>query len=202
MKIRVEPSAIDEKRAKFILPEVIHPGGPYAFESADDAVRSPLPWALWQLGGIHTILVADETLSICLEAPGNWRELAPQIAQTIRETMAGEGPLIVPPPEPEPDPELGARVAEIIKTKVNPLVAGHGGDIALIKVVDKQAHVAMGGGCQGCGAAALTLKLQVERILKEEFPEITKVVDATDHNAGEKPYYDSLPSTGVYTDPA
>jgi Fe/S biogenesis protein NfuA len=47
----------------------------------------------------------------------------------------------------------------------------------------------MGGGCQGCGAADVTLKAGIERLIKEELPEIEEVLDATDHAAGTNPYY-------------
>jgi len=47
----------------------------------------------------------------------------------------------------------------------------------------------MGGGCQGCGAADVTLKAGIERLIKEEVPEIEEVLDATDHSQGTNPYY-------------
>ena len=47
----------------------------------------------------------------------------------------------------------------------------------------------MGGGCQGCGAADITLKSGIERLIKEEIPEIEEVLDTTDHGAGSNPYY-------------
>ena len=46
-----------------------------------------------------------------------------------------------------------------------------------------------GGGCQGCGMADMTLKQGVAAQLKQQIPEIGEVVDATDHTAGENPYY-------------
>jgi Fe/S biogenesis protein NfuA len=49
----------------------------------------------------------------------------------------------------------------------------------------------MGGGCQGCGAADITLKAGIERLLKEEIPEILEVLDTTDHASGTSPYYAS-----------
>jgi Fe/S biogenesis protein NfuA len=45
------------------------------------------------------------------------------------------------------------------------------------------------GGCQGCGMASVTLKQGIERILKEAIPEVTEVVDVTDHASGDNPYY-------------
>jgi len=47
----------------------------------------------------------------------------------------------------------------------------------------------MGGGCQGCAVSAMTLREGIERSIKENIPEVTEVVDATDHDAGEDPYY-------------
>ena len=50
-------------------------------------------------------------------------------------------------------------------------------------------YLQMGGGCQGCGAADITLKAGIERLIKDELPEITEVLDTTDHGAGQNPYY-------------
>ena len=47
----------------------------------------------------------------------------------------------------------------------------------------------MGGGCQGCASARITLKLQIEGFLKEEFPDLTQIEDVTDHASGANPYY-------------
>ena len=47
----------------------------------------------------------------------------------------------------------------------------------------------MGGGCQGCGMANVTLKHGIEAMIQEVFPEIKQVIDTTDHAAGDNPYY-------------
>ncbi|HXG16324.1 MAG TPA: NifU family protein [Calidithermus sp.] len=86
-------------------------------------------------------------------------------------------------------PDLRARVQEIIDTMINPAVAGHGGWVELIDVQDNRVYLQMGGGCQGCGAADITLKAGIERLLKEEIPEVVEVLDTTDHAAGTNPYY-------------
>jgi Fe/S biogenesis protein NfuA len=89
----------------------------------------------------------------------------------------------------EPSPDLKARVQELIDTMINPAVAGHGGYVELIDVQDSRVYLQMGGGCQGCGAADITLKAGIERLLKEELPEIVEVLDTTDHASGSNPYY-------------
>ncbi|MDP2626041.1 MAG: NifU family protein [Candidatus Rokubacteria bacterium] len=85
--------------------------------------------------------------------------------------------------------DLKARVQELIESTINPAVAGHGGYVELIDVQENKVYLQMGGGCQGCGAADLTLKAGIERLIKEELPEVEEVLDTTDHSSGDNPYY-------------
>jgi Fe/S biogenesis protein NfuA len=85
--------------------------------------------------------------------------------------------------------ELKTRVQALIDSMINPAVAGHGGFVELVDVQDNRVYLQMGGGCQGCGAADVTLKQGIERLIKEEIPEVAEVLDATDHSAGSNPYY-------------
>ena len=85
--------------------------------------------------------------------------------------------------------ELTAKVQELLESTINPAVAGHGGFVQLIDVKDNRVYLQLGGGCQGCGAADITLKSGIERLIKEEIPEIEEVLDTTDHASGENPYY-------------
>ncbi|HEU5322093.1 MAG TPA: NifU family protein [Methylomirabilota bacterium] len=87
--------------------------------------------------------------------------------------------------------DLKSRVQELIDTMINPAVAGHGGFVELIDVQDNRVYLQMGGGCQGCGAADITLKAGIERLIKEELPEVAEVLDTTDHAAGSNPDYTS-----------
>ena len=85
--------------------------------------------------------------------------------------------------------DLAAKVQELIDSTINPAVAGHGGFVQLMEVKDNRVYIQMGGGCQGCGAADVTLKAGIERLIKEELPEIEEVLDSTDHASGTNPYY-------------
>jgi Fe/S biogenesis protein NfuA len=85
--------------------------------------------------------------------------------------------------------ELMTKVQELIDSTINPAVAGHGGFVQLVDVKDNKVYLTMGGGCQGCGAADVTLKAGIERLIKEELPEIEEVLDSTDHASGTNPYY-------------
>ena len=85
--------------------------------------------------------------------------------------------------------DLKARVQELIESTINPAVAGHGGFVELIDVQENKVYLQMGGGCQGCGAADITLKAGIERLIKEELPEVLEVLDTTDHGSGANPFY-------------
>lgn len=85
--------------------------------------------------------------------------------------------------------DLRAKVQDLIDTMINPAVAGHGGFVELIDVQDSRVYLQMGGGCQGCGMSDVTLKAGIERLIKDELPEVEEVVDTTDHASGNNPYY-------------
>lgn len=81
------------------------------------------------------------------------------------------------------------RVQEVLDDKINPAIASHGGYVNLLAVEGAVAFVELGGGCQGCGMADVTLKQGIEVAIREAVPSIERVVDQTDHAAGENPYF-------------
>jgi Fe/S biogenesis protein NfuA len=90
---------------------------------------------------------------------------------------------------PEPTGPVAEKIRKVIEEKINPGVAGHGGQVALAALEDDTAFLRFGGGCQGCGMIKTTLKDGVEKILLQEIPELKQVKDVTDHAAGDNPYY-------------
>jgi len=91
---------------------------------------------------------------------------------------------------PKADAPLQERVRYIIDNEINPNLAGHGGFVSLVDIVDNGTVVLrFGGGCHGCGMADVTLKSGIEKSLLQQCPEITAVQDVTDHALGENPYY-------------
>ncbi len=98
-----------------------------------------------------------------------------------------------------PDPLSGAhielsgtteeKVRQLLDGQINPALAMHGGFAALERVEGEVVYVTMGGGCQGCAVSAMTLREGIARSIKEAIPEATEVIDTTDHEMGENPYY-------------
>ena len=116
-------------------------------------------------------------------------------------TASGQGGLVLRNPNRPTTPRLGDavelagtaedKVRQLLDQQVNPAIAAHGGFATLVRVEGSTAHIAMGGGCQGCAMSALTLREGIEAAILANVPEITEVVDATDHDAGENPFFTS-----------
>jgi len=94
-----------------------------------------------------------------------------------------------PAANPQWDDSLSQKVQKELDHRVLPAIAQHGGWVELDRVEGDTAYVVLGGGCVGCASANETLKMGIEAILVKEIPEIKRVVDQTDHSAGENPYY-------------
>ena len=105
------------------------------------------------------------------------------------EDLNSSGFKIDNPNTPTWDNPKAQKIQELIDEQINPAVAAHGGHIALLDVSDDAIYIEMGGGCQGCGQANVTLKRGVETMIQEAFPEIKQVIDTTDHASGTNPYY-------------
>jgi Fe/S biogenesis protein NfuA len=110
-----------------------------------------------------------------------------------------QGGLVLRNPNRPSTPSLGdpieltgtteEQVRQLLDQQVNPAIAAHGGYASLEKVEDGRAFITMGGGCQGCAMSAMTLRSGIETAILAAIPEITEVVDTTDHTSGENPFY-------------
>jgi Fe/S biogenesis protein NfuA len=87
--------------------------------------------------------------------------------------------------------DVPQRVIQVLEEQINPAIAGHGGYAELVAVEDAIAYLRLSGGCQGCGLAAVTLSQGIEVAILDAVPEITEVIDVTDHASGTNPYYEA-----------
>jgi len=122
-------------------------------------------------------------------------------------TDAGGGLVLVNPNAPSPEEgapgvpsdvlakglggDLALRALAVLDQQVNPAIASHGGRADLVAMDDERlvAYVRLSGGCQGCAMSRMTLSQGIETTLREEIPELTEVIDVTDHALGENPFY-------------
>jgi len=65
---------------------------------------------------------------------------------------------------------------EKVLSKIRPNLQADGGDVELVNVKGGVVTVRLKGACGGCPMATMTLKNGIERVLKEEIPEVKQVV--------------------------
>lgn len=117
-------------------------------------------------------------------------ELTPQ-GLAMNNPNLPQSPTMAASAEPRGDltGPLAERISIILTENINPAIAMHGGMAELVSVDGTVAFLRLSGGCQGCGMAQVTLRQGIERILRESIPELSDVVDVTDHASGADPYY-------------
>lgn len=192
--IRAEPSQLDAHLCKFTVNRTVHPGGPFFFDSAERAAGSPLIERLFQVPDVASVLVADNVVTVGKSSEASWLELMRPIGSAIRSQLLSGVPTILvgqarAASGGRSDVEIRQAVEELLEREVNPSVASHGGKISVVEVRDGDLYIAMSGGCQGCAASQVTLKQGVEVMVRRVVPEVREIIDATDHAAGSRPYY-------------
>ena len=132
------------------------------------------------------IVVETPDLRLLVE-PGGAANLEGAIIDLDPSAMGG-ALRIDNPNEGWRDP-VAARIQDVLDRRINPSVAAHGGFVDLLEVRGGAAYVQLGGGCQGCAQVDVTLRQGIEVAIKAAVPQITEVIDITDHAAGTNPYF-------------
>ena len=194
LSIRAETSLADPDTCKFTVSRTLHPGGPFFFGNRERAAGSPLGERLFALPGVANVLIAGSVVSIGKEPSAAWPALKSLIGTAIRTQLQSGVPAILEmavqaSTQVRSDAELGVVVQQLLDKEVNRSIANHGGKISIVEVRLGKLFITMSGGCQGCASSQVTLRQGVEVMVKRVAPEILEIVDATDHAAGNNPFY-------------
>jgi IscR-regulated protein YhgI len=194
--VRITAEPIDEHRCKFVVSQPLHAGGVRRFAAAGEAAGSPLAEAIYAIPGlgVSELIVSGNIVTVVKQAATPWQAVGKAIGDAIRATLSGAVPPVTAAPKAAAagavdDDTLYERVAKLFEEQVNPMVARHGGRVELIDVQDAVVMLRMGGGCQGCGMADVTLRQGIEGMLAQFIPQVRGIVDITDHTSGANPYF-------------
>ena len=194
-EIRITAEPIDNHRCKFMVSEPVLAGGVRRFSSAEEAKGSPLAEAIFAIPGLGTneLIVSGNIVTVVKQSPVPWQAVGKAIGGAIRTALGAGAPAIAAAPKAAAaaasDDALYEQVARLFDEQVNPMVARHGGHVELIDVQDAVVMLRMGGGCQGCGMADVTLRQGIEGMLSQHVPAVRGIVDITDHATGSNPYF-------------
>lgn len=187
--ITAEPQ-MDPNVCRFIVDRPLYKGF-FNCTSKEMAKGSPLLEGLFEIPGIREVLVTTDMITIAKTSHDDWPALGKKIGAVIREKIAAGEALVSPDPNRRPptNKDLWQKVQKVLDEEINPGLGSHGGSVDIIDVQGTTLFLSMSGGCQGCASASYTLRHGIEQILKERTPEVTEIVDVTDHASGDNPYY-------------
>ncbi len=173
---------------KFLPGQQVMPAGTREFTTPEEAEASPLAQAIFDTGEVTNVFFGRDFVSVTA-APGvEWPVLKPQVVAILLDHFVSQAPLfaggdagaISVPAEPEieddpADAEIVAQIRELIATRVQPAVAGDGGNIEYRGFRKGVVFLQMQGACSGCPSSTATLKHGIEGLLKHYVPEVTEV---------------------------
>ena len=190
--IKAQPSATGDQ-CVFMVNRTLMEGHSWFFANFESAAESPLAETLFSLDDVETVLVLESTLTVTRKDKTivDWRPLAADVGKAVRGLLEQGGSIIAEKIIQDLPSEDVIRkdIQKVIDTEVNPGVAGHGGHIVLMGIKGNTVTIQMGGGCQGCSAADLTLKQGIHTSFRNAVPKVGAILDETDHSAGVNPYF-------------
>ncbi|HKD17308.1 MAG TPA: NifU family protein [Thermoanaerobaculia bacterium] len=188
IRIQGEPSRSGD-RCAFVVDRPVFPGESAHFTRGTPSPESPLAADLLAIPGVESVLIADNTVTVGVEHPVDWPALG--IGNVIRKHIRSGAPIVSAEylRDLPSEGDLKWAIRDLLEREINPAVAQHGGYVELIDVRRNNVYLRLGGGCQGCGAADVTLKQGIEKAIRELVPRVGEILDTTDHAAGRNPYY-------------
>ncbi len=186
IQIKAEVDQSDIHVCRFTVDRPVHDGAA-VFYTVEEAKDNALADKLLNLPGIMKVEFNGNIVDVTQGGAEDWRQLGKRVGSAIRAFLnpppdIGEGDRL-------PSEEIRMKVQQVLDDMINPGVAAHGGFVELLDIQDDNVFIRMGGGCQGCGAADVTLKMGIERLIRENVPQVREILDTTDHGSGTNPFY-------------
>ena len=172
--MRIETQlAADENIMHFFTEAGFPIKGSMEFSDAKSLRRSPLAENIFDLGGVVSIVITPDCLSVTKEATENWEDLKPQVLAEIMDFLVKGEPLLNG--EEKSEDEVVRNIVGLLNARSRPAIQKDGGDIAFRKFENGIVYVELQGKCVGCPYSQRTLKDGVERLLKTYIKEVIAV---------------------------
>lgn len=166
-------STPDENIVNFFPDAPILRQGNAEFVDRKSLRRSPLAEQIFDIGGITSIFITEDMISVTKEPQTDWNEIKPLIMAEIMDFLSLNNNEASESSDIEQD-DIKA-IQAMLNARIRPAVKRDGGDIKFISFEDGVLTVEMQGACKGCPYAERTLKDGVEKILKTYISSIKEV---------------------------
>ena len=153
----IKTETTNNKNVKNFYPEQkLAVSGHSEFADAKALRKSPLAEAIFDIGGVESVLIAPDMVSVVKTDDASWDDLSPQIMAEILD-------------------DLMKKISGLVAARIRPALNKDGGDIIIKNFAGGVLYVELTGKCTGCPYAMRTLKDGVEKILKNYIPEVLEV---------------------------
>jgi Fe-S cluster biogenesis protein NfuA len=189
--IKIQAQVQNEQLCFFVVDRPVFPDGAAYFNGEEAAKGSPLAEQLLDIEGVQSVIVRENLVKVGTSGIVDWLPIARTIGGIIRSVLISG----VPPISDSfrstflADDVMNEKIQNVFDEEINPFVETHGGNVELMGVKNNVVYLRLGGGCQGCGMASVTLRSGIERAIRDALPSIGDIVDITDHAAGTNPFY-------------
>jgi Fe-S cluster biogenesis protein NfuA len=182
---------------KFLPGRAVSPDAALEFTSPDEAVRSPLAEALFEINGVERVYFGPDFIAVSRkeDAARGWEQLKAPVLAAIMDHFVAGVPLLADGAAGAGDgsedghndtvyegdaAQIVAEIKDLLDTRIRPAVAQDGGDIVFDRFDADSGTVwlHLRGACSGCPSSSATLKAGVENMLKHYVPEVTRVEQA------------------------
>lgn len=170
----------DKNVLNFFPPQRLLPQNQAQFIDSKSLRQSPLAENIFNLGGIKSIFITPDMISITKSDAANWEELKPQILAEIMDFLTSGENIIINKKTATNDEETISLIVSLLNARIRPVIQNDGGDIKFCSFENGIVYVEMFGKCVGCPYASRTLKDGVEKILQTYIPEVKSVKNISD----------------------
>lgn len=178
----VEPTP-NPNSLKFVVGRQLVQRGPYEFASVEEAGKSAFAQGIFQIEGVEGVFIGSDFVSVRKEHAANWDAIEPKVIAAIEEDIAAGKPLVE---EGAAESRAGREasgpegvIRNILDDEIRPAVAMDGGDVQFQSYDNGVLTLKLVGACSGCPSSLMTLKMGIERRLREDVPELQEVIAAS-----------------------
>lgn len=166
----------DSNVLNFYPPQQLLPEQQAYFIDSKSLRKSPLAENLFDIGGIKSIFITHDMISVTKEDKSDWKTIKPQILAEIMDFItSGENIIISSEATTKNNDDTISLIISLLNARIRPTIQKDNGDIQFRDFEDGVVYVEMLGRCIGCPYASRTLKDGVEKILKMYIPEVKEV---------------------------
>ena len=191
-EIAITGEPIAHSTCRFTVDRPVYPDKSFYFGRKEQAESSALAERLFAIEGVRGMQISHDQITVRKTGLEEWSVIGKRVGAAIRNFLA-MNELVVSDAVRQKNPpadQIRKGVQQVLDTDINPYASQHGGMVRLIDVKNNVVYIQMGGGCQGCGQADLTLKYGIEETaIRAVVDGVGDILDVTDHASGRNPYF-------------